>query len=48
VTVIKRQKAKTQVKQKAKGSPATPTIIENTTELTLVFGSNQPGLVFQF
>lgn len=50
VTVIKRQKAKThsQIKQKAKRHTAIPTTIENTRELTLVFGSNQLGLVFQF
>lgn len=50
VTVIKRQKAKThnQIKQKAKRHAAIPTTIENTHELTLVFGSNQPGLVLQF
>lgn len=49
-TVIKRQKAKThnQIKQKAKRHAAVPTSIANTHELTLVFGSHQPGLVFQF
>lgn len=51
VTVIKRQKAKThsQIKQKAKKTHGHPNhTIENTRELTLVFGSNQLGLVFQF
>lgn len=49
VIVIKRQKAKTRSNQtKGKRRTAIPTTIENTRELTLVFGSNQLGLVFQF